>query len=190
MNDGRTYSFNADHYWRLNDAKHESDRGYPSKIHTKWQGITDNIDDIFLWGHNWRTYIFKGSWYYKYKIFGDNTLGPLEPNYPKRISQGWPGVPDDIDAAFTGIHGDSYFFKGDQVYKFDNGIDQVANGFPVSINQVFAGVPNNIDSAFRWYYDGYVYFFKDEYYWKMDYSGNIAGSFLIGIDGWKNLCDV
>ena len=185
--DGKTYIFNGDHYWRLNDAKHESDRGYPSKISAKWQGIPDNIDEIFLWGHNWNIYFFKGNQYYKYNEV-NNTV---EPNYPRAISQGWPGVPDNIDAAFTSSDGNSYFLKGDQVYKYNNYYDQVEFGYPQLISAVWPDIPNNVDSAFEWWYwDGNVYFFKDEYYWKMTVSGVVSGPFFIGIDAWKNLCEV
>ena len=40
--------------------------------------------------------------------------------YPKSISEGFPGVPDNVDAAFVwGGNNKIYFFKGSQYWKFD-----------------------------------------------------------------------
>lgn len=37
----------------------------------------------------------------------------LLPGYPENISIGWPGIPDDIDAAFVwGGSRKGYFFQG------------------------------------------------------------------------------
>lgn len=112
--------------------------------------------------------------------------------YPKNISDGWPGLPGDgIDAGFTWSNTRSYFFKGDQVYLYDNIVDTVASGYPKLISDVWSGIPNNIDSAFRWYWDGVTYFFKDDsYYWWNDNTNVAHGPFLIGDTEWKNICDV
>jgi len=192
MGDGRTYVFNADNFWRLDDSrrKFQSDRGYPRKISSKWKGVPDDLDAVFLWGHNFNTYFFKGDQYYKYNDFSDTIYS----NYPQSISQGWPGLPaDGIDAAFTWSNDVSYFFKGDYVYKYDNVNDQVASGYPTLIANEWPGIPNNIDSAFCRYKlknDGTTYFFKDEYYWKWDDKNNqVIGPRFIDND-WKNICNV
>lgn len=37
----------------------------------------------------------------------------MDPGYPKNISLGFAGIPDDIDAAFVWSgNGKTYFFKG------------------------------------------------------------------------------
>ena len=51
------------------------------------------------------TFAFKGDKYYKL------TENAIADGYPKLISEGWPGLPSDIDAAFTYKNGKTYFFK-------------------------------------------------------------------------------
>ncbi|KAL9982919.1 hypothetical protein ACROYT_G005033 [Oculina patagonica] len=188
MGDGRTYIFNGGSFWRLNDAKDESERGYPKTVNPSWGNVPDDIDEVFLWGHNWNTYFFKGHMYYKY----NDDQKVVETNYPRNISQGWPGLPaDGIDAGFTWSKDRSYFFKGDQVYLYDNINDQVAFGYPRPISEVWPGLPNNIDSVFLWYYDGVSYFFKGHYYYWWDDVTHVAkGPFFIGKTEWKNVCKV
>lgn len=192
MGDGKSYIFKGDRFWRLNDADAETDRGYPKTISSKWINVPDDIDEVFLWGHNWKTYFFKGHLYYKF----NDRLGQVDNrNYPKRISEGWPGLPvDGIDAGFSYSNTQSYFFKGDKVYLYDNFLDQVNPHYPSDgklISDVWRGLPNNIDSAFRWYWDGISYFFKDDSYYWWDVSKQSArGPFLIGDTAWKNICDV
>lgn len=192
MGDGKTYIFKGDRFWRLNDAKAETDRGYPKTISSKWINVPDDIDEVFLWGHNWNTYFFKGHQYYKF----NDLLGQVDNrNYPKRISEGWPGLPaDGIDAGFSYSNAQSYFFKGDKVYLYDNFLDRVDPNYPSDgklISDVWRGLPNNVDSAFRWYWDGISYFFKDDsYYWWDDSIKSARGPFLIGDTAWKNICDV
>ena len=184
--DQKTYIFNAANFWRLDDGK-SSHRGYPKQISSKWQGVPDNIDEMFLWGRNWNVYFFKGHQYYRYNNFNNQT----DPNYPQNVSQGWRGLPaDGIDAGFTLSVYTSYFFKGSKVYKYDNINDQVASGYPKQITDDWPGIPNNIDSVFRWLHDGKTYFFKDLYYWTWNNTTRQAeGPFLIR-DTWKNICNI
>ncbi|KAH1001644.1 hypothetical protein HUJ04_005632, partial [Dendroctonus ponderosae] len=56
------------------------------------------------------TYIFKGSKYWRL------TEESIAPGYPKIISEGWPGLVGNIDAAFTYKNGKSYFFKGSKYW--------------------------------------------------------------------------
>lgn len=51
------------------------------------------------------TYAFKGDMYYQLTDFG------IEKGYPKRISDDWRGLPNNIDAALTWSDGKTFFFK-------------------------------------------------------------------------------
>lgn len=57
------------------------------------------------------TYIFKGNQYWRL------TEESIAPGYPKMISEGWPGLVGNIDAAFTYKNGKSYFFKGSKYWR-------------------------------------------------------------------------
>ena len=49
----------------------------------------------------------QGSQYWKHK-----NMSPV-PGYPKDISEGFPGIPSDVDTAFVwGGNNKIYFFKG------------------------------------------------------------------------------
>lgn len=126
----------------------------------------------------------QGKYYYLY----DTQKDQVQHGYPQLISQGWAGVPNDVDAAFTDRNRISFFFKGKLVYKYDNSRDRVAFGYPMKIKDVFPGLPNNIDSAFRYYYDGSIYFFKGWQYYKWNEIHQKAdGPFSVRQD-WHNIC--
>ena len=101
------------------------------------------------------------------------------PDYPKKITEGWPGLPNDIDAAIYWeatyntylVWTDdgwsrveklvsparTYFFKGSQYWRFRNG--QMDAGYPLDIGDEW-GLPDNLDGAFVWQRNGRSYFFK------------------------------
>lgn len=102
-------------------------------------------------------------WYWK---LSNNSIAP---EYPKLLSQKWPGLPGKIDAAFTD-HKDAYtyFFKGSQYWKFNG--EKLEVGFPRLIVKDFLGVPNNLQAASMGNrFIGEVYFFKGNYllYWSI-----------------------
>ena len=183
MGNGRTYIFRRDQYWRFDDSKYRTERNYPQPV-KQWRGVPNDIDEMLLWGHNWETYFFKGSKYYRY----DDHLDQVA--YMREISHGWPGVPDNIDAAFTHNDLKTYFFKGDLVYMFNNTANKVAKGYPKKISDVFPGLSDNLDTAFRWYYDLKSYFFRGPYYYVWnDKLRRVDGPYL-SYKRWRNVCFV
>lgn len=64
-------------------------------------GLPDSIgkiDAAFVWEKDQGTYLFRGNLFWKL----DESIGKVEPGYPKDISESWTGTPEDhIDAAFT-----------------------------------------------------------------------------------------
>ena len=70
-------------------------------------------------------------------------------------------------AMFTyGFNKKTYFFRGSNVYLYDDKKMKIAPGYPKPINDVFKGVPSNIDAVFTWGKDGKTYFFKGPLYYK------------------------
>jgi len=119
-----------------------------------------NINAIVKTG-NGNSYIFRGDSYWKL------TADSVAPGYPRKIAQDWPGLPNDLDAAFTWSKtGASYFFKGGQYWKFTN--MAASRGYPKPISKGFPGIPVSVDTAFVWGGNGKVYFFKGGDYWKFD----------------------
>lgn len=85
-----------------------------------------DMDAVFIWGRNGKTYFFKGDKYWRY--YG----GKIDYGYPKSISV-WKGLPGKIDAAMKWRNGKSYFFIGGMYYRFDDWNIQVEADYPKSI---------------------------------------------------------
>ncbi|KAI1882442.1 hypothetical protein AGOR_G00250770 [Albula goreensis] len=47
--------------------------------------------------------------------------GRLQPGYPALASRHWPGIPENVDAAFEDQSGNIWFFQGDSYWVFDAG---------------------------------------------------------------------
>ena len=74
------------------------------------------MDTIFIDAKE-NTYVFKGDKYWRLTDDG------MAPGYPKTISKSWPGLPSNIDAAFTYKNGKTYFFKvgcPENIYRNEN----------------------------------------------------------------------
>jgi len=126
------------------------------------------------------SYVFSGDSYWK--LTRDN----IAPGYPRKISQDWPGLPANIDAALTWrAKKVTYFFKGDKYWRFT---DQTPSpGYPKDISN-WPGLPAKLDSAFAWGKGEHLYFFKDSQYWKYDTRINsIDASYPKSISVWKGV---
>jgi matrix metalloproteinase-14 (membrane-inserted) len=100
-------------------------------------------------------------------------------NYPKLITEGWPGLKKNLDAAFYQpaiytykLASDlkmkraqisppiTYFFKGSKFWKNENG--KFLDGYPREIVREWEGLPNDIDAAFTWSMNGKIYIIKGQ----------------------------
>ena len=76
-----------------------------------WDGLPVTLDASFTWT-NGRVYFFKGSQYWRF-----TTPGQLDPGYPKSLSDGFEGIPNNVDAALVwAANSKIYFFKGQRFY--------------------------------------------------------------------------
>ena len=104
----------------------------------------------------------------------------MDDGYPKPISRGFPGIPDNLDAAFKWrANGKMYFFKGSQYWRFDSdlggtGQPGVSDQYPQPI-AVWKGVPDNINSVVT-YENKRTYFFKAGSYYRFnDAAFSVSG---------------
>ena len=94
----------------------------------------------------------------------------MDAGYPRPISDGFPGIPDNLDAAIQWArNGNFYFFKGSHYWRYDfrhgrSNPPVLSSGYPKSIN-LWGGVPHDIDGALV-YHTGWTYFFKGNKYYR------------------------
>uniref|UniRef100_A0A8C6IYU3 Uncharacterized protein n=1 Tax=Melopsittacus undulatus TaxID=13146 RepID=A0A8C6IYU3_MELUD len=117
LKNGSLYAFRGKYFYELDQNSVRP--GYPKLISDVW-GIEGPIDAAFTRINcQGKTYLFKGSQYWR---FDD---GVLDPEYPRDISEGFEGIPNDIDAAFAlpahSYRGNErvYFFKDKYYWSYD-----------------------------------------------------------------------
>ncbi|XP_064614904.1 matrix metalloproteinase-14-like isoform X2 [Liolophura sinensis] len=123
--EGRTYLFKGSQYWRFENQREAP--GYPRYISQGFRGLPDNLDAAFTWSGNGQAYFIKGSNYYKY-AFRTSASG-VAPGYPRAL-RNWRGLPTTIDAAFKWENGRTYFFSGQDYYRFNDKMFLVDSGYP------------------------------------------------------------
>uniref|UniRef100_A0A336MF57 CSON000784 protein n=1 Tax=Culicoides sonorensis TaxID=179676 RepID=A0A336MF57_CULSO len=117
------------------------------------------IDAVFNTADG-NTYVFKGDKYYRL------TENAIADGYPKKISEGWPGLESNIDAAFTYKNGKTYFFKGTKYWRYSG--RTVDGDYPKKISDGFTGIPDHLDAALVWGGNGKIYFYKGSKFWRFD----------------------
>lgn len=117
LKNGSIYAFRGKYFYELDEKSVRL--GYPKLIKEVW-GIEGPIDAAFTRINcEGKTYIFKGSLYWR---FND---GVLDPKFPRNISEGFEGIPNDVDAAIA-LPAENYltservyFFKGKKYWSYD-----------------------------------------------------------------------
>ncbi|MBU7017156.1 MAG: hypothetical protein HXS44_06570 [Theionarchaea archaeon] len=88
-------------------------------------------------------YFFDSGLYSRYDWENDET----DPGYPRKITDGWHGLPSgfegDFDAAINGdgpFSGKCYIFKGDLYIRYDWENDETDPGYPMKITDGWHGL--------------------------------------------------
>ncbi|KRY34763.1 Acyl-protein thioesterase 1 [Trichinella spiralis] len=153
--DDPDYSWPNDELSVNMDDKSNSDSDQLEKVNICNNPVLDTITVI----GNGSTYAFQGKWYWRL-----NQLS-YDKEYPRKISDDWDGLADDLDAAVGDNKGNTYFFK-DDLYWLYNADGKRIPGYPKRISVGLVDLPDNLDAAMIWSYDQQPYFFKGKFYWK------------------------
>lgn len=135
--------------------------------------FSGTINAAVDWGDG-SAFLFRGESYVKV----NSRTNEVEPGYPKKISQGWPGVSfRSLDAVLDFGNGKIYFFKGREYIRFDKGQMRADRGYPKPINDnTWPGLGfTTVDAAINWG-NGKAYLFKGNRYVRYDIGRDEADS--------------
>ncbi|XP_022104779.1 matrix metalloproteinase-19-like [Acanthaster planci] len=153
--DGSTYIFEGSNVWKFQSGASRIEPGFPKTIASTFAGLPNDIDAaLYIPDSLERTYFFKGSQYWRFS----NEV--MDANYPRPIRSDWGRLPNDLDAAFV-WNGAVFFVKGNQYYRYNQGVSQ---RYPQPLS-VWNIPGNDVVAAVRWI-NRRTYFFNSngEYY--------------------------
>ncbi|XP_032885855.1 matrix metalloproteinase-21-like [Amblyraja radiata] len=180
-----TYFFRKGWYWLYENRSNRTRYGDPITISTGWRNLPDSDIDAFVhiwaWNKNFEEkrdvqYFFKGTKYWHYDPINDMafTQDAQGNNYPKPITEGFPGVPSPIDTAYFDRNDRNiYFFRGEEVTAFSIDLNQKVDGFPKKIVDIFPALVagdhpvGNLNAAYYSYAHRVLFLMKDRYFWKV-----------------------
>jgi len=88
--------------------------------------VLKNMDAVFTWEGNGKTYFFRGSQYWRY----DERTGRADTyRYPRDIQKAWK-FPGGVKAAVKWVNGRSYVFWETQYRKLEKGKARTERGYP------------------------------------------------------------
>ncbi|XP_063296236.1 matrix metalloproteinase-18-like [Pelobates fuscus] len=155
--EGLVFLFKGEYFWELSHGKlpMTPKKNYPQLISTKWKELPPSIDAAIRMQNptvdqDGKIFFFKGRNYWKYEN------DQMEPGYPKLIKDGFPGVPNNLDAAFTQpaivVKGGKvireerlFFIKGKKFFLYDPVAGNSSS--PQSLQENWVGIKLPITAA-------------------------------------------
>ncbi|MBT5229684.1 MAG: hypothetical protein HOM11_05350 [Methylococcales bacterium] len=134
--------FKGQLYWQWDIASKKMDLEYPKLISMDWKGLPDRLDAAAYapYEHSQRSnkmYFFKSNQYWRWDIAKQK----MDDGYPKRIGQGWNGLPSSsLDmAVYSGLDNAEtahklYLFQGNRYWRWDLNTDLLDTGYPKPVN--------------------------------------------------------
>ncbi|XP_038055508.1 matrix metalloproteinase-18-like [Patiria miniata] len=155
------FAFTGDKYGRIRDYQILSQNGGSTASYF-FQNFPRDIDALYESPVNYKLYMFKGPSYYVYE-------GLMQESGPLPITDLDPSLPSDIDAVVSwATTSKTYFFKNDQVWRFDEANQTVDSGWPNPISQVWVGLPNDVTAAWHDEEQFLTYFMIGSDYYRYD----------------------
>jgi hypothetical protein len=150
----------------------------PQRISDRWADLFrvgfERVDAAFVGRHlnssegedlNGKIFFFNRDQYVRWDVESNC----IDSGYPRRIIDGWPGVPfDRIDATVSVGPEAVYLFRGDDYVRFNTLTNQVDPGYPQPVKTRWAGITfDRVDAATYWG-NGKIYFFRENQYVRYD----------------------
>lgn len=110
-------------FWEYDSARKLKDSGQITRYGLP--SALEDMDAVFTWAKNRKTYFFKDEQYWRYNEDTRRT----DPGYPRRIRSAW-GFPDYINAAVKWLNSRTYVFRGRQYLKLQKGKVHVERAYP------------------------------------------------------------
>jgi len=197
--DGCIHVFRGDYYFYYDTEKLESSK--PLKIKEAWPMLVEvgfeQVDAAFIGKYlisatgddlSRKLYLFNRDKYLRFDVDSKT----IDEGYPKKISEGWPGVTFERVDAVLNAGGDTlYFFLGNQYIRFNMLTNHAEEGYPDLISKRWVGVTfDRIDAAVYWG-NAKVYFFRGSQHIRYDMINYRADAgypkFIIGnyVEDWK-----
>ncbi|XP_022104778.1 matrix metalloproteinase-19-like isoform X2 [Acanthaster planci] len=124
------------------------------------------------------TYIFEGSNVWKF----ESGASRISSGFPKTIASTFAGLPNDIDTAvYYPANGRTYFFKGNQYWRFNNEVMDA--NYPRPIRGNWGTLPNDLDAAFIWSGNNNLYFVKGNQYYR--FNGGVDQGYPRSLSVWN-----
>jgi len=120
---GNVVFFKGSEFWEYDSARKLKDSGQITRYGLP--SALEDMDAVFTWAKNRKTYLFKDEQYWRYNEDTRRT----DPGYPRRIRSGW-GFPDYINAAVKWLNSRTYVFRGRQYLKLQKGKVHVERAYP------------------------------------------------------------
>ncbi|XP_077407363.1 matrix metallopeptidase-21 [Vanacampus margaritifer] len=174
-----TYFMREGWYWLYENRNNRTRYGDPVPLQMGWRGLpADGVDAyVHVWSRKQdAVYFFKGTQFWKYDSDNDKAFrqDPEGHHYPRKISEGFPGISGPIDTAVYHRRDSCiYFFKNTLVYAFSVESNGKAPGFPKPFREAFPPVSSgdhpggNIDAAYFSYARNAIFLFKDRRFWQV-----------------------